>query len=74
MTKNWTRAGARWATTAVAATAVCGLLDGVAWADEYNRASHNGPRIGLVNAGQIDDPMEDVLEHFLLLGGNHTWD
>lgn len=41
---------------------------GVAWADEYNTASHNGPRVGLVNIGQVDDPMEDVLEHVLLIG------
>ncbi|MBC7267970.1 MAG: hypothetical protein H5T76_04485 [Streptomyces sp.] len=55
---------------AVAATAaVCWLsAAGVAHADETNTASHNGPRVGLVNVGQIDDPMEDVLEHFRLIG------
>ncbi|MFD5710314.1 hypothetical protein ACFWHW_07960 [Streptomyces pharetrae] len=46
-----------------------GLAGGVAHADETNTGSHNGPRIGLINAGQIDDPMEDVLQHFLGLGG-----
>ena len=42
-------------------------------ADETNRASHNGPRIGLVNVGQVDDPMEDVLEHTLLFGDGYRW-
>jgi hypothetical protein len=41
---------------------------GVASADEYNTDSHNGPRVALVNIGQVDDPMEDVLEHVLLIG------
>lgn len=44
-----------------------------AHADETNSASHNGPRIGLVNVGQVDDPMEDVLEHVLLIGDGYTW-
>ncbi|MEG3631242.1 hypothetical protein [Streptomyces poriticola] len=48
---------------------------GAAHADETHTASHNGHRVGLVNVniGQIDDPMEDVLEHTLLLGGGQTW-
>ncbi|HLL34730.1 MAG TPA: hypothetical protein VK545_12750 [Streptomyces sp.] len=49
-----------------------GAAGGVAQADETNTASHNGPRIGLVNVGQVDDPLEDVLQHFLQLGGGHT--
>ncbi|QOV39143.1 hypothetical protein IM697_12585 [Streptomyces ferrugineus] len=53
--------------------AVCWLPAGNAYADETNTASHNGPRIGLVNVGQVDDPMEDVLEHFLLLGDGYKW-
>lgn len=57
----------------LAAGAVCGLAAGNAHADESNRGAHNGPRIGLVNTGQIDDPMEDVLEHFLLVGDGYTW-
>lgn len=53
-----------------------GLQAGVANADEhYNGGSvSNGSSFALLRTGQIDDPMEDVLEHFLLLGGNHTWD
>jgi hypothetical protein len=35
--------------------------------------SRNGPRIGLVNVGQVDDPMEGVLEHLLLIGEGHSW-
>ncbi|MFJ7072422.1 hypothetical protein [Streptomyces sp. NPDC098781] len=53
--------------------AVCWLPAGSAYADETNTGSHNGPRIGLVNVGQVDDPMEDVLEHFLLFGDGYKW-
>ncbi|MFI8188141.1 hypothetical protein ACIF8T_04910 [Streptomyces sp. NPDC085946] len=58
-----------------AAVVVCWLPAGTAYADETNNASHNGPRVGLVNVnvGQIDDPMEDVLEHTLLLGDGYRW-
>ncbi|WP_149179548.1 hypothetical protein [Streptomyces sp. TRM49041] len=42
---------------------------GVAYADEANQGSHNGPRVALINAGQIDDPMEDVLENAAVLTG-----
>ncbi|MFM9697350.1 hypothetical protein [Streptomyces europaeiscabiei] len=54
------------------ATLYC-LPAGAAHADETNRSSHNGPRIGLVNVGQVDDPMEDVLEHTLLFGDGYRW-
>jgi len=46
---------------------------GSAHSDETNTASHNGPRVGLVNVGQVDDPMEDVLEHLLLIGDGYSW-
>ncbi|WP_175412651.1 hypothetical protein [Streptomyces sp. TRM64462] len=46
------------------------LPSGVAYADEANDGSHNGHRVALINAGQIDDPMEDVLEHVAVLGRN----
>jgi len=74
MTNERARIAARWLTGAATAAVVCGLSAGTACADEYNTNSHNGPRIGLVNVGQIDDPMEDVLEHFLLLGDGYRWD
>ncbi|MFJ8080382.1 hypothetical protein ACIQ6Y_07080 [Streptomyces sp. NPDC096205] len=55
--------------------AVAGVVAAVGWsvadvahADETNTASHNGHRVALVNMGQVDDPMEDVLEHVRLLG------
>ncbi|PZT69790.1 hypothetical protein DN402_26515 [Streptomyces sp. SW4] len=69
------RAVVRWLTGAGAALAVCLLPAGTAHADETHHASHNGPRVGLLNlqVGQIDDPAEDVLEHTLLLGGGHSW-
>ncbi|KUO22682.1 hypothetical protein [Streptomyces dysideae] len=60
-------------TGVVTVAAACWLPAGTAHADETNTASHNGPRIGLVNVGQVDDPMEDVLEHFLLLGDGYRW-
>ncbi|MFJ3925196.1 hypothetical protein [Streptomyces sp. NPDC090022] len=59
-------AGAAAVLTAVAAA-------GTAVADEYHRDAHNGPTVALINTGQIDDPLEDVLEHVLLIGGQHTW-
>ncbi|MGW0814905.1 hypothetical protein ACWD00_16880 [Streptomyces viridiviolaceus] len=75
MTNERARAVARWLTGAGAAVLVCWLSAGSAHADETTTGSHNGPRVGLlnVNAGQIDDPMEDVLEHTLLLGDGYTW-
>ncbi|MDI3424145.1 hypothetical protein [Streptomyces luteolus] len=46
---------------------------GTAAADETHTNSHNAPVVTLVHTGQIDDPMEDVLEHTLLVGGKHSW-
>ncbi|MEV8598124.1 hypothetical protein [Streptomyces sp. NPDC052012] len=67
------RVVARCLTGAVMAALVCWLPAGVAHADETNTQAHNGPRIGLVNTGQVDDPMEDVLEHVLLIGDGYVW-
>ncbi|GAA2428182.1 hypothetical protein [Streptomyces glaucus] len=62
-------------TGAGAAVAVCWMAAGAAHADETNHHSNNGPRVGLVNVdvGQVDDPMEDVLEHTLLFGDGYRW-
>lgn len=69
------RAWTRVAVAMVAAPAGVGLQAGVATADEhYNGTVTNGSSFALLRTGQIDDPMEDVLEHTLLLGGGHTWD
>ncbi|WP_369197762.1 hypothetical protein [Streptomyces djakartensis] len=70
------RAVARRLAVAVAALTVCWLPAGGAHADETNTGSRNGHRIGLLNveAGQIDDPAEDVLEHTLLFGDGYAWD
>ncbi|WP_241265970.1 hypothetical protein [Streptomyces boncukensis] len=65
---------ARWAACGALAVAGTALATGPAHADESPRNSHNGPRVALINAGQIDDPMEDVLEHTLLLGDGYRWD
>lgn len=67
------RAAVRLVVGTLAAGAACWLPAGAAYADETNTGSHNGPRIGLVNVGQVDDPMEDVLEHFLLFGDGYKW-
>ncbi|MCT9080511.1 hypothetical protein [Streptomyces fulvoviolaceus] len=67
------RTVARWLTGVLTLAVACWLPAGSAYADETNTASHNGPRIGLVNVGQVDDPMEDVLEHVLLIGDGYTW-
>jgi hypothetical protein len=63
----------RWVTAVSALVVTWALPGGVAHADETNTGSHNGPRIGLVNVGQVDDPMEDVLEHGLLIGDGYSW-
>ncbi|MFJ5863943.1 hypothetical protein ACIQEY_05910 [Streptomyces parvus] len=39
-----------------------------AHADETHTGSHNGPQVALIATGQIDDPLEDVLEHVAVLG------
>jgi hypothetical protein len=46
------------------------LVPGAAHADEAHSGSDHGHRVSLVSIGQIDDPMEDVLEHVALLGHN----
>ncbi|MDN3295127.1 hypothetical protein QWM81_13890 [Streptomyces ficellus] len=45
---------------------------GVAHADEAHARSDSGHQVTLVSIGQIDDPMEDVLEHVALLGHNEV--
>ncbi|WP_261989373.1 MULTISPECIES: hypothetical protein [unclassified Streptomyces] len=72
-TNQRTRTALRLVVGVLAAGAACWLPAGNAYADETNTGSHNGPRIGLVNVGQVDDPMEDVLEHFLLFGDGYRW-
>ncbi|MFE7134783.1 hypothetical protein ACFVIM_28370 [Streptomyces sp. NPDC057638] len=37
-------------------------------ADETNENAHNGHRVALISTGQVDDPMEDVLENLNVLG------
>ncbi|MFJ9885735.1 hypothetical protein ACIQRW_07715 [Streptomyces sp. NPDC091287] len=41
-----------------------------AHADETHTDAHNGPQVALISTGQIDDPLEDVLEHVAVLGHN----
>ncbi len=58
---------------AVVAVTAAGVTIGTAHADEQHRDSHNAPVVALINTGQIDDPMEDVLEHTLLIGDGYRW-
>ncbi|GHC67839.1 membrane protein [Streptomyces flavofungini] len=75
MKSSWTRKAMR----GVLAAAVCAvpltLSTGTAHADEtHHSGSHTAPVIGLINTGQIDDPLEDVLEHTLNFGDGYRWD
>ncbi|MFF1276247.1 hypothetical protein ACFVZC_23045 [Streptomyces marokkonensis] len=79
MTNKWVRGVLRCAVGVMGLVAVlmlCGTLAGTAHADETSTGSGNGHRVALLNAdvGQIDDPAEDVLEHFLLFGDGYVWD
>ncbi|MEI7031477.1 hypothetical protein [Streptomyces pratensis] len=68
------RALVRWAIWCGAALAVVGVHAGPAYADEEHTHSDNGPRVALIHIGQIDDPLEDVLEHAALLGTTYVFD
>ncbi|MFE6774859.1 hypothetical protein [Streptomyces sp. NPDC057702] len=59
----------RFTLSAVGATLLAATVPaGVAHADESHTDSHNAPVVALIHTGQIDDPMEDVLEHAAILG------
>ncbi|TDC78633.1 hypothetical protein [Streptomyces hainanensis] len=60
----------RWAIAGAGVATVTGLGADVARAD----GSLNAPGFALINIGQIDDPMEDVLEHTLNFGDGYRWD
>ncbi|MEV6682805.1 hypothetical protein AB0N09_38975 [Streptomyces erythrochromogenes] len=49
------------------------IATGTAVADD-NRVSRDAPVVALINIGQIDDPMEDVLEHTLNFGDGYKGD
>ncbi|AXK34075.1 hypothetical protein DVA86_16820 [Streptomyces armeniacus] len=68
-TRKWWRRAAVVPAGALAALAVTGATATDAYADETHTNAHNGPHVSLISTGQIDDPMEDVLEHFSL---SHT--
>ncbi|MFE6404972.1 hypothetical protein [Streptomyces alboflavus] len=75
MKSSWTRKAARGVLVAAVCAVPFALSTGAAHADEtHHSGSHNGPVIGLINTGQIDDPMEDVLEHTLNFGDGYRWD
>lgn len=73
MNGNWVQKMSRWTLVAAVAAAPAVLCSGTAHADETHENSHNAPVVALINTGQIDDPMEDVLEHTLLFGDGYRW-
>lgn len=50
------------------------LSPAIAQADETHTHAHNGPVVTLISTGQIDDPLEDVLEHPAILGNTSVRD
>ncbi|MEV7161773.1 hypothetical protein AB0N60_06670 [Streptomyces microflavus] len=55
--------------TALGVTVVAAVLPAAAaHADETHTDAHNGPQVALIATGQIDDPLEDVLEHVTVIG------
>ncbi|MFD6802298.1 hypothetical protein [Streptomyces cyaneofuscatus] len=55
--------------TALGVTVVAAVVPATAaHADETHTDSHNGPQVALIATGQIDDPLEDVLEHVTVIG------
>ncbi|MFF3036039.1 hypothetical protein ACFVS7_34140 [Streptomyces rubiginosohelvolus] len=57
--------------TVLGATVAAFMLPATAaYADETHTNAHNGPHVALISTGQIDDPLEDVLEHVAVLGHN----
>jgi hypothetical protein len=60
--------------TAALAAATLGTAHEAAAETRHPAGTAPAPVVALINIGQINDPMEDVLEHTLLLGGSHSWD
>ncbi|MFD6279690.1 hypothetical protein ACFWFI_29610 [Streptomyces sp. NPDC060209] len=59
--------------TALGAAVLASVLPaGAAQADETHTDSHNGPQVALIATGQVDDPLEDVLEHATVLGTTYV--
>ncbi|MFC8128005.1 hypothetical protein [Streptomyces sp. NPDC057302] len=73
MNGSWVQATSRWALVVAMAVVPSVLSAGAAHADETHSNSHNAPRVSLISTGQIDDPLEDVLEHVLNFGDGYTW-
>ena len=73
MRNDRARTVARVMTGVLTTAVVCWLPAGTAHADETHRDSHNAPVVALIHTGQIDDPMEDVLEHTLNFGDGYRW-
>ncbi|MGW7273859.1 hypothetical protein ACWGH5_25410 [Streptomyces sp. NPDC054864] len=74
MNRSWVQKTSRWALVATMAAVPSVLASGTAYADETHKDSHNAPTVALISTGQIDDPLEDVLEHTLNFGDGYRWD
>ncbi|MFD7324488.1 hypothetical protein ACFV9D_25910 [Streptomyces sp. NPDC059875] len=64
---------------ALAVAAAVLLPAGAASADETHTQTYNGPHVSngpslSLHTGQIDDPLEDVLEHAAVLGTTYVFD
>lgn len=64
----------RWFVGAGAVLMAAGVPTGPAHADETHTNAHNAPSVSLIHTGQIDDPLEDVLEHATVVGTTHVSD
>ncbi|ATL32928.1 hypothetical protein KY5_7910c [Streptomyces formicae] len=74
MDGSWVRTMSRRALVAAVVVTPAVLCSGTAHADETHTDSHNAPSVSLISTGQIDDPLEDVLEHTLNFGDGYRWD
>ncbi|MFF3287693.1 hypothetical protein [Streptomyces sp. NPDC003023] len=69
-----TKGPARLVALGVGALLAAAVSHGTAHADETHTDAHNGHSVSLISTGQIDDPLEDVLEHVAVLGSTYVRD
>jgi hypothetical protein len=58
----------------VRVTLVPAALTATVLAAAGHAAAHDAPVVTVVNTVEVDDPMEDVLEHTLNFGDGYNWD
>ncbi|WP_328868913.1 hypothetical protein OHT76_01815 [Streptomyces sp. NBC_00287] len=62
------------APAALTATVLAAAGDAAAHDAPALNVAPNAPVVALVNTVEINDPLEDVLEHTLNFGDGYTWD